>query len=99
MLKNILVAVTGASPQVLSETLYALHTQGKSFPDEICVITVQDAKAMLVQGLIIDGHWLETGKHMRLARKCWPFLWRMNVNKCRKNAGRNEGKNTGIILF
>ena len=61
MLKNILVAVTGASPQVLSETLYALHTQGKSFPDEICVITVQDAKAMLVQGLIIDGHWLETG--------------------------------------
>lgn len=57
MRKNILVAVTGASPQVLTETLYALHTQGKSFPDEVWVITTQDAKAMLMQGLFDEGHW------------------------------------------
>lgn len=55
--KQILVAVTGASPQVLTETLYALHTQGKSFPEEVWVITTQDAKTMLVQGLFHEGHW------------------------------------------
>ena len=57
MRKNILVAVTGASPQVLTETLYALHTQGKSFPDVVWVITTQVAKAMLMQGLIDEGQW------------------------------------------
>lgn len=57
MQKQILVTVTGASPQVLTETLYALHTQGKSFPDEVWVITTQDAKAMLMQGLFDEGHW------------------------------------------
>ncbi len=57
MPKNILVAVTGASPQVLTETLYALHTQGKSFPNEVWVITTKDAKEMLMKGLFEDGHW------------------------------------------
>lgn len=55
--KQILVAVTGVSPQVLTETLYALNTQGKSFPDEFWVITTQDAKATLMQGLFDEGHW------------------------------------------
>lgn len=57
MKKNILVAVTGASPQVLTETLYALHTQGKTFPDEVWVITTQSAKELLVKGLFHEGHW------------------------------------------
>lgn len=57
MPKNILVAVTGASPQVLTETLYALHTQGKSFPNEVWVITTKDAKDMLTKGLFEEGHW------------------------------------------
>ena len=56
-MKNILVAVTGASPQVLTETLYALHTQGKTFPHEVYVITTQNAKTMLVDGLFHEGHW------------------------------------------
>jgi len=56
LMKNILVAVTGASPQVLTETLYGLHTQGKVFPDEMYVITTQDSKKMLMDGLYTRGH-------------------------------------------
>lgn len=55
-MKQILVAVTGASPQILTETLYALHTQGKSFPDEMYVITTQNSKQMLLDGLYNRGH-------------------------------------------
>ncbi|HCE2245880.1 TPA: TIGR02584 family CRISPR-associated protein [Vibrio parahaemolyticus] len=56
-MKNVLVAVTGASPQVLTETLYALHTQGKSFPEEVFVITILSSKEALVEGLFNKGHW------------------------------------------
>jgi CRISPR-associated protein (TIGR02584 family) len=56
-LKNILVAVTGASPQVLTETIYALHTQGKAFPEEVYVITTSSSKDMLTKGLFDEGHW------------------------------------------
>lgn len=56
-MKQILVAVTGASPQVLTETVYALFTQGKSFPEEIWVITTEEAREKLVQGLFLEGHW------------------------------------------
>lgn len=55
-MKNTLVAVTGASPQVLTETLYGLHTQGKAFPDEMYVITTQSSKDMLMDGLYTRGH-------------------------------------------
>ncbi len=57
-MKQILVAVTGASPQVLTETLYALHIQGKPTPDEVFVITTKSSKQMLVEGLFEQGHWL-----------------------------------------
>ncbi|HAS6242234.1 CRISPR-associated ring nuclease Csm6 [Vibrio vulnificus] len=56
-MKNVLVAVVGASPQVLTETLYALHTQGKSFPEEVYVITTLNSKELLVEGLFARGHW------------------------------------------
>ncbi|MBY5946838.1 CRISPR-associated ring nuclease Csm6 [Photobacterium rosenbergii] len=55
-MKNILLCTTGATPQVLTETLYALHTQGKTFPDEMFVITTENAKELLVQGLFVEGH-------------------------------------------
>lgn len=48
-MKNVLVTVTGASPQVLTETLYALHTQGKSFPEEVYVITTFNSKQTLAE--------------------------------------------------
>ena len=56
-MKQILVAVTGASPQVLTETLYALHIQGKPTPDEVFVITTKNSKQTLIEGLFEQGYW------------------------------------------
>ncbi|USD31268.1 MULTISPECIES: CRISPR-associated ring nuclease Csm6 [Vibrio] len=55
-MKNILLAITGASPQVLTETLFAIHQSGRPFPDEIYVITTKSGKPPLVNGLFRDGH-------------------------------------------
>ncbi|MBB1315411.1 CRISPR-associated ring nuclease Csm6 [Aliivibrio sp. SR45-2] len=55
--KNILVAVTGASPQVLTETIYALHAQGKPIPEEVYVITTENSKQTLIKGLFDEGQW------------------------------------------
>ncbi|MFA0465413.1 CRISPR-associated ring nuclease Csm6 [Vibrio breoganii] len=56
-MKNVLVAVTGASPQVLTETIYALHKQGKPLPEEVFVITTKTSEQTLVNGLFKQGHW------------------------------------------
>lgn len=56
-MRNILVAVTGASPQVLTETLFGLHIQGKVLPEEVFVITTKNSKQMLIDGLFEQGHW------------------------------------------
>ncbi|MCP4369684.1 MAG: hypothetical protein GY797_16460 [Deltaproteobacteria bacterium] len=42
-MKNILLAVTGISPQVITETLYALHQSDRKI-DSIHVITTRDGK-------------------------------------------------------
>lgn len=55
-MKNILLATIGASPQVLTETLYAIHQSGKPFPEEVYVITTLSAKPLLINGLFRDGH-------------------------------------------
>lgn len=55
-MKNILLCTTGATPQIITETLYALYTQGKTYPDELYVITTENAKHMLVDGLFTRGH-------------------------------------------
>lgn len=55
-MKHILLIVTGASPQVLTETLYALHQQGKPMPEDVFVITTKSTKAMLTDGLFTQGH-------------------------------------------
>ena len=54
-MKHILLAVTGASPQVLTETLYGLHISGKPYPDEIFIITTKSCKDKLVDGLFLQG--------------------------------------------
>lgn len=56
-MKNVLVAVTGASPQVLTETVYALHKQGSPMPEEIFVITTENSKQTLIDGFFVKGHW------------------------------------------
>jgi len=56
-MKHILLIVTGASPQVLTETLFALNQQGKQLPEEVFVITTKNTKGILVEGLFTQGHW------------------------------------------
>jgi len=53
--KNILLIATGASPQVLTETLYAIHKADKPFPDKVIAITTESTKQMLTNGLFRDG--------------------------------------------
>lgn len=55
-MKNILFSTTGASPQVLTETLYSIYQSGRPFPDEVYVITTQSCYSSLVNGLFRDGH-------------------------------------------
>jgi CRISPR-associated protein (TIGR02584 family) len=45
-MKNILLAVVGLSPQVVTETLYALHQQGRQV-DSIEIITTRQGKEMI----------------------------------------------------
>lgn len=51
-----LLATTGASPQVVTETLYALHYDNGQWPDEIFLITTSFGKSRAVDGLLDRGH-------------------------------------------
>ncbi len=51
-MRKILVAVTGMSPQIITETVYALHKQHDWLPDEIFVLTTQSGKQKLVGSLL-----------------------------------------------
>lgn len=53
--KTLLLAVTGTSPQVITETLYAIHKQGLEWPDEIQIITTSKGKEEARLNLITDG--------------------------------------------
>ncbi|MEE4353392.1 MAG: CRISPR-associated ring nuclease Csm6, partial [Desulfatiglans sp.] len=52
-MKNILLAVTGLSPQVITETLYALHQSHRTV-DSIHVITTRDSKEK-INAELMDG--------------------------------------------
>ena len=56
MTKHTLLATTGASPQVVTETLYAIHDKNLQWPDDIYLITTSFGKEKAVQGLIHDDH-------------------------------------------
>ncbi len=53
-MKNILLAVTGLSPQVITETLYALHQNNRKI-DSVHVITTRDGKEKIYAELIDRG--------------------------------------------
>ncbi|UOO81229.1 CRISPR-associated ring nuclease Csm6 [Uruburuella testudinis] len=53
--RKILVAVTGMSPQIVTETLYALHTQHQWLPEEIHVLTTQTGAENIVGSLLGDN--------------------------------------------
>ena len=58
-MRQILLAVTGMSPQVVTETLFALVTQRGFIPDEIHVITTAHGKNRIMADLLSepDGHF------------------------------------------
>jgi len=56
MKKHTLLATTGASPQVVTETLYAIHHENLQWPDDVYLITTSLGKGIAVKGLLEDGH-------------------------------------------
>lgn len=64
--KNILLAITGLSPQVITETLYGIIQSNLEWPDEIQIITTLKGKEQARLGLITP---LECGRSM-LERLC-----------------------------
>lgn len=57
--REIAVFVTGMTPQIITETLYALTQQADPpvIPDEVCVITTAKGKAHLKERLLKSGVW------------------------------------------
>lgn len=53
--KTLLLAVTGMSPQVVTETLYAIYQQGLEWPEKIEIITTSVGKEQASLNLITDG--------------------------------------------
>ena len=51
-----LLATTGASPQIITETLYAIHHENRQWPDEIFLITTSFGTEKAVEGLIRQKH-------------------------------------------
>lgn len=51
-----LLATTGASPQIVTETLYAIHHEDRDWPDEIFLITTSFGKRKAVKGLLEEKH-------------------------------------------
>ncbi|MCB1975238.1 MAG: TIGR02584 family CRISPR-associated protein [Burkholderiaceae bacterium] len=56
MNKHTLLTTTGASPQVVTETLYAIHHENLQWPDDIYLITTSLGKGIAFKGLLEDGH-------------------------------------------
>ncbi|MDD2856897.1 MAG: CRISPR-associated ring nuclease Csm6, partial [Desulfuromonadaceae bacterium] len=50
-MKRILLAVSGLNPQVITETFYALHQQGRT-PDSIRILTTREGKAAIHANLL-----------------------------------------------
>lgn len=59
--RHIFLATTGESPQIVTETLYAIDKQDMIWPDMILLITTTKGKAKACDGLI---------QHNQLARLC-----------------------------
>lgn len=53
VVEHLLLAVTGRTPQVVTETLYALHHEGQTWPTRICVITTLLGYQVLNQDQIL----------------------------------------------
>ncbi|MGZ8237418.1 MAG: CRISPR-associated ring nuclease Csm6 [Methylobacter sp.] len=56
-LRHILLCVTGLTPQVITETLYALYKGGHALPEQIHILTTQEG-AERARLTLINDHWL-----------------------------------------
>ncbi len=52
--RTLLLAITGMSPAVVTETLYGIDRNGGAWPKEIKIITTSKGKAKIAKGLIED---------------------------------------------
>lgn len=57
MSKKILVAVTGSTPQILTETIYALYKEKNWVPDEVHVLTTTHGKDGIEKYLLGNGQF------------------------------------------
>lgn len=73
-MKNILLAVTGLSPQVITETLYALHQRNQPV-DEIHIISTRSGKERIYAELIggIQGHFYRYLKEYEFGKNTIQF--------------------------
>ena len=53
-MRRILLAVSGMSPQIITETLYCLHSEGRDV-SAIHITTTRLGKALLQSGLLDSG--------------------------------------------
>jgi len=68
-MKNILVCVSGSTPQIVTETVYALlHEKEPFIPDEIHIITTKFGKNELVKGLLKTVEGIK-GQYYQLAEE------------------------------
>lgn len=59
-MKKVLVAVTGISPQILTETIYALAMSENSWiPDEVHVVTTLVGQEKIKEFLFLEGYFLK----------------------------------------
>jgi CRISPR-associated protein Csx14 len=73
-MKRILLAVSGLSPQVVTETIYALHQQGRT-PEAIRILTTREGKAFIHANLLsaVDGHYHRLLKDYGIAAEVIDF--------------------------
>ena len=74
--RNILLAVTGMSPQVVTETLWALATDKDEpfIPDAIHILTTAKGREKAIKGLLVDGH-------LEALKKDWPQLAKVKFDE------------------
>lgn len=56
-MKNVLLALVGKSPAVLTETVWTLVTEKSIVPDEIVVLTTTEGRAKIKKELLDSGIW------------------------------------------
>jgi CRISPR-associated protein (TIGR02584 family) len=65
--KEVLIFVAGTTPQIITETIYALiHQDPPVFPDEIYIITTTHGKRLIKENLIDSGRFKEFCKEFNV---------------------------------